>query len=85
MNSCALVFHKGLSDSVNAGLRAPIEFFYDASKEAELGILKGALIGNLMKIVGSQSYQKMAVTQFDKRNPGNGLCYAQKNSRRNRQ
>jgi ABC-2 type transport system permease protein len=64
-----LVFHKGLKDSLEAGNRAPIELQYDASKEPELGMLKGALIGNLMKIVGTRSIQKDALARFDRQNP----------------
>src|SRR5258706_2686097 len=65
----ALVFHKGLKDSLEAGKNALIELQYDASKDAELGILKGALIGNLMKIVGTRSFQKDALARFDRQNP----------------
>ena len=65
-----LVFHKGLKDSLDAGNKAPIELQYDASKEAELGLLQAALIGNLIKIVGTQSFQKDALARFDRQNPG---------------
>lgn len=65
----ALVLHKGLKDSLEAGSKAPIELQYDASKEAELGILQAALIGNLMRIVGAQTFQKDALVRFDRQNP----------------
>jgi ABC-2 type transport system permease protein len=65
-----LVFHQGLKDSLDAGKKAPIELQFDASREAELGILQAALIGNLMKIIGPRSFEKNALSQFDKDNPG---------------
>ena len=65
-----LILHKGLKDSLDVGNKAPIELQYDASKEAELGMLRGALMGNLMRIVGTQSFQKDALARFDKLNPG---------------
>jgi ABC-2 type transport system permease protein len=65
-----LILHRGLKDSLNAGNKAPIELQYDASKEIELGILQAALIGKLMKIVGTQTFQKDALTRFDRLNPG---------------
>ncbi len=67
--SSALIFHRGVADSINAGNRAPIELQYDASKEAELGILQSALIGNLMRIMGPKSFQKSVLANFDKDNP----------------
>ncbi len=64
-----LVFHKGFSDSMNAGNTLPIEFEYDAAKDAEVGILQGALMGNLMSIVGAKSMSKSAIENFDKSYP----------------
>lgn len=66
----ALILHKGLQDSLAHGLKAPVELQYDASKEAELGILKSALIGNLMRIIGARSFETNAILQFDQQNPG---------------
>lgn len=68
--AAALVFHKGFSDSLNAGSNPPIEFKYDAAKEAEVGILQGALIGNLMGIIGSKSMAKNVLSKFDADYPG---------------
>ncbi len=67
--TAVLVFHKGFADSVNAGTKLPVEFEYDASKEAEVGILQGSLIGNLMGIIGGKSMAKEAIANFDKENP----------------
>lgn len=67
--SAILVIHKGFSDSLNAGNKPPIEFKYDAAKEAEVGILQGALIGKLMGIIGAKSMLKGAITKFDFENP----------------
>ena len=64
-----LVFHKGFRDSINAGNKPPIEFKYDAAKEAETGILQGALLGNLMGIIGVKSSAKSALEKFDSENP----------------
>lgn len=64
-----LVLHKGLEDSVKAGAQPSIELKYDAAKEAEIGILQGALIGNLMGIVGMGSFEKTILERFDKQNP----------------
>ncbi len=64
-----LIFHKGFSDSLNAGNKPPIEFKYDASKEAEVGILQGGLIGKLMSIIGQQSSAKDAIRKFDAQYP----------------
>lgn len=67
--AAVLVFHKGVSDSLNVGSKPPIEFKYDAAKEAEVGILQGALIGKLMSIIGGKSIEKTVLTQFDSDNP----------------
>ena len=67
--AAVLVFHKGFSDSLNAGNKPPIEFEYDAAKEAEVGILQGALIGNLMGIIGGKSMAKNTLTKFDAEYP----------------
>ncbi len=63
--AAVLVFHKGFSDSMNAGAKPPIEFKYDAAKEAEVGILQGALMGSLMSIIGSRSMSKSVLAKFD--------------------
>jgi ABC-2 type transport system permease protein len=68
-----LVFHKGFSDSVNEGKKPPIEFEYDAAKEAEVGILQGALIGKLMTIIGRKSMLNKTIAQFDAQNPSMDL------------
>ncbi|GHN01843.1 ABC transporter permease [Cytophagales bacterium WSM2-2] len=65
-----LVFHKGFSDSLNAGKNPPIEFKYDGAKEAEIGILQGALTGKLMSILGARSIEKDVLTMVDSDNPG---------------
>lgn len=67
--AAVLVFHKGFGDSMNAGKSLPIEFEYDAAKEAEVGILQSALIGNLMNIAGSKSMASNAISKFDLENP----------------
>ncbi|HTH56596.1 MAG TPA: ABC transporter permease [Cyclobacteriaceae bacterium] len=67
--AAVLVLHKGLSDSLDAGKKPPIEFKYDAAKEAEIGILQGALIGKLMSIVGGKSMEKSVIAQIDSENP----------------
>lgn len=67
--AAALIFHKGFGDSMQAGNKPPMSFEYDAAKEAEVGILQGALIGQLMRLVGSQSMAKNALTQFDANYP----------------
>ena len=67
--AAVLILHKGLSDSLNAGNRPPIELKYDAAEEAEVGILKGALIGNLIRIVGGKSMAKSTLAKFDSENP----------------
>ncbi|MCX6297221.1 MAG: ABC transporter permease, partial [Bacteroidetes bacterium] len=64
-----LVFHKGFSDSMNAGNKPPIEFKYDAAREAEVGILQGALIGNLTGFIGKKFMAKKALSKFDAENP----------------
>lgn len=68
--SSVLVLHKGLKDSIEAGGTAPIELKYDAAKDAEIGILKGALIGKLIGIVSVKSMEKRVISDFAKRNPG---------------
>ena len=54
---------------MNAGNKPPIEFEYDAAKDAEVGILQGALIGKLMGIIGGKSIEKNALNKFDADNP----------------
>ncbi|MBI1769205.1 MAG: ABC transporter permease [Bacteroidetes bacterium] len=68
--AAVLIFHKGFSDSLNAGSKPPIEFKYDAAKEAEVGILQGALIGKLMGIIGGRSMEKNVLAKVDSDNPG---------------
>ena len=67
--SSVLVLHKGLQDSLEAGGKAPIEFKYDAAKDAEVGIMKGALIGKLIGIVSIKSMEKKALNDFNRQNP----------------
>ncbi|HZX72959.1 MAG TPA: ABC transporter permease [Cyclobacteriaceae bacterium] len=67
--SSVLVLHKGLKDSLDAGSQAPIEFKYDEAKSAEVGILKGALIGKLIGIVSVKSMEKKALRDFNSQNP----------------
>jgi ABC-2 type transport system permease protein len=63
--AAVLIFHKGFADSLNEGNNPPVEFEYDASKEAETGILQGALTGKLMGIIGERSMAKNAIRTFD--------------------
>lgn len=74
----ALIFHKGLKDSLAAGNQPEIELQHDAAKSAELGILQAALIGKLMRILGPKSYLKSAISNFDRQSPG--MDSAMKNS-----
>jgi ABC-2 type transport system permease protein len=67
--SSVLVLHKGVKDSIEAGATAPIEFKYDEAKSAEIGILKGALIGKLIGLVSIKSMEKKAVSDFNAQNP----------------
>jgi ABC-2 type transport system permease protein len=67
--AAVLIFHKGFADSLNAGNDAPVEFKYDASKAAEVGILQGALTGKLMSILGQRSMAKNAIRTFDAQYP----------------
>ncbi len=60
-----LIFHRGFGDSMEAGSRPLIEFKYDAAKEAEVGILQGALIGNLMGMIGGRSWEKKIMSQIE--------------------
>ncbi|MFA4936461.1 MAG: ABC transporter permease [Candidatus Methanoperedens sp.] len=67
--AAVLIFHKGFGDSLNAGNNPPVELKYDAAEEVEVGILKGALIGNLMRIIGGKSIAKNTLVKFDADNP----------------
>lgn len=67
--AAVLIFHKGFEDSLNAGNKPPVELKYDAAKDAEVGILQGALIGNLMNIIGGKSIAKSTLAKFDAENP----------------
>jgi ABC-2 type transport system permease protein len=64
-----LIFFKGFADSLDAGNKPPLEFKYDASKEAEIAILQGALIGKLMGIIGGKSMVNNALANFDRQYP----------------
>jgi ABC-2 type transport system permease protein len=66
----ALILHKGFSDSMSAGKHLPIELIYDKAKEMQMGILMSALGGNLMRFVGTMSFEKKALAKFDIQNPG---------------
>ncbi|MGL4599598.1 MAG: ABC transporter permease [Bacteroidia bacterium] len=68
-DAAVLVFHKGFSDSLEAGDKPPVEFKYDASKEAEIAILQGALTGKLMGMIGGKSMLKNALANFDRQYP----------------
>jgi len=50
-----LLVGKGFADSIAAGGGAPLEFFYDESKEMEMGLTQGALLSVLMPFLGEQS------------------------------
>lgn len=70
LGKCAavLVLHKGLTDSINA--KNPfIEFLYDAARPSEVGVLQGALIGNLIDIIGTEAMLTKTIQEFDKTNP----------------
>jgi len=64
-----LVFHKGFGDSLEHGGQPSVEFRYDAAREAEVGILRGALTGQLMRLIGTQSMSGKVIGKFDKDNP----------------
>ncbi len=66
----ALIFHKGLQDSMTAGKALPMELIYDKAKQVQLGILMSALSGNLMRFAGTSSFESKAIRQFDAQNPG---------------
>ena len=65
----ALILHKGLQDSMNAGKTIPIELLYDKSKQVQLGMLMSALSGNLMRFAGTKSFESKAIASFDAQNP----------------
>ena len=67
--AAVLIFHKGFGDSLNAGKNSPIELKFDATQEAAVGILKGALIGKLIRIIGEKSMVKSTIAKFDAENP----------------
>lgn len=60
-----LLIGKGFSDSLQKGKKAPLELRYDQSREAEIGILQAALMGNLMQIVGLKSIEADALKNVD--------------------
>ncbi len=60
-----LVFHKGIEDSMHNGNALPIELQYDASREAEVGLLQQALISKLMSSMGASFFQQQAIQQFE--------------------
>jgi ABC-2 type transport system permease protein len=64
-----LVFHKGFGDSLDHGKQPSVEFRYDAAREAEVGILRGALTGQLMRLIGTQSMSGKVISKFDNDNP----------------
>ena len=49
-----LLVNKGFSDSLSSGGATTVEFFYDESKEMEMGLTKGALMSVLMPFIGEQ-------------------------------
>ena len=65
-----LILHRGLKDSIEAGRRMPIELVFDKAKQVQMGILMGALGGNLARITGTQSMEMNAIRRFDQENPG---------------
>jgi ABC-type multidrug transport system permease subunit len=67
--AAALILHKGLNDSLEAGKDANIEMVYDQAKDAETGILQGALIGHLINLTGTRSMERNAIERFDQQNP----------------
>ncbi len=68
--AAVLIVHKGFSDSINAGSVPFIELKYDAAREAETGMLRGALTGKLIGLIGSAPMAKNAIARFDKQYPG---------------
>lgn len=47
-----LLIREGFADSIASGGAAPMEFFYDESKEMEMGLTQGALMSTLMPFIG---------------------------------
>ncbi|HXC04092.1 MAG TPA: ABC transporter permease, partial [Bacteroidia bacterium] len=66
----ALIFHKGLQDSMKQGKALPLELIYDKAKQVQLGILMSALSGNLMRFAGTASFESKAIATFDLQNKG---------------
>lgn len=64
-----LVFHKGFSDSLEAGAKEPIELYYDEAREMEAGLVQYAIIGNLMEMLGSQTIKKKIIRSVNSRYP----------------
>ena len=67
--AAVLILHKGLSDSMQSGRHLPIEFAFDGGREAEIGILKGALTGQLFRLTGNSMLLKNAWQKFDSQFP----------------
>ncbi|MGV6828322.1 MAG: ABC transporter permease [Flavobacteriales bacterium] len=60
-----LVFNKGFQDSINSGKDLPMELFYDASKQIEVGMLQSVLMQQLMSSVGKKSIRAKMNTYFE--------------------
>ena len=67
--AAVLLIAKGYADSLQQGGDLPLEFDYDKGREAEVGILQGALTGRLMGILGGTKLEKDVVSQFRKSHP----------------
>ncbi|NOR86325.1 MAG: ABC transporter permease [Bacteroidales bacterium] len=62
-----LLIRKGFADSIVAGKGAPIEFFYDESKEMEMGLTQGALMSTLMPFLGRQGGKEQVHSFIDEK------------------
>jgi len=54
----ALLFQKGLEDSIELGNELPIELIYDQAREMEIGMLQPVLISSLMTNTSKQTISK---------------------------
>ncbi len=62
-----LLIRKGFADSIASGGGAPLEFFYDESKEMEMGLTQGALMSTLMPFLGRQGGKEQVHSFIDEK------------------
>ena len=62
-----LLIRKGFADSIADGKGAPVEFFYDESKEMEMGLTQGALMSTLMPFLGRQGGKEQVHSFIDEK------------------